>query len=62
MGAETPASVEVSGKRKMLMVLPSSLTCQREDALEAERMLAGISSCPADAADRWILPFLEPCT
>ena len=54
-----PATVEVSGKRRMLMVLPSSLTCQREDAIEAERMLASILDCPADAADRYKL--LRPC-
>ena len=36
------------------MVLPSTLTGQREDALEAERMLADIASRPADAASRWI--------
>ena len=60
MGAEMPASVEVSGGRRMLMVLPSNLTCQREDALEAERMLADIPRCPADAADRWMIFVLQP--
>ena len=52
MGADMPADVEVSGKRRMLMVLPSSLTSQREDAVDAEGMLADLWSCPADAAER----------
>lgn len=63
MGADMPANVEVSGKRRMLMVLPSILTCQREDAVEAEGMLADLWSCPADAAGRYSLyiPCAKAC-
>ena len=46
------------------MVLQSSMTCQREDALEAQNMLADILRCPADAADRLascLLTNLEAC-
>lgn len=34
------------------MVLPSSDTCQRQEAVEVQRMLADLPASPADAAER----------
>lgn len=47
--------MEVSRGRRMLMVLPSNITSQREDGIEAGRMLKEILASPADADKRQAL-------
>jgi len=47
------------------MVLPSSVTERREDALEAKQMLADILDSPANAAERHAhptRPSISPCS
>ena len=47
--------MEVSRGRRMLMVLPSNITSQREDGIEAGRMLKEILASPANADKRQAL-------
>ena len=51
-GADLLNKVIASGARRMLMVLPSCTTSQRQEAVEAERMLEQVIISPADAAER----------
>ena len=51
-GADLPVKAVASGARRMLMVPTSCSTSQRQDAVEAERMLREILTSPADAAER----------
>ena len=47
--------MKASTGRRMLMVLPSNITSQREDGIEAGRMLKEILASPADADKRHAL-------